>query len=297
MHIGIDLMGGEHVPSSLLQAIHELVAESSIPLTLSIFASSEVLEKLPRESGLLTLVPITCPETITMEDDPLKAIRSKKNSSMIVGIQALKEGKIDAFVSTGNTGALVAASTFILGRMGNPALLAVLPTKGKPPALIDAGAFPEQKTENLVTDALLGLAYQKACGNKDPKIALLNIGIEEHKGSHELKKAYTELKKLPEFTGNIEGRDAFDGEIDVLVTDGFTGNVFLKTAEGVASMLLDKNFYQETIAQGAVVCGVNGIVIKCHGNARPEALKNGLTLAQSLTKGNFLKYGKAATEK
>ncbi len=297
MHIGIDLMGGEKSPSSLLQAIHELVAESSIPLTLSIFASSEILEQLPQESGLLTLVPVNCPETITMEDDPLKVIRSKKNSSMVVGIQALKEGKIDAFVSTGNTGALVASSTFFLGRMGNPALLAILPTKGKPLALIDAGAFPESKAENLITNAKLGLAYQKACGNTNPKIALLNIGLEEHKGTPELKKAHKELKKLPEFVGNIEGRDAFDGEIDVLVTDGFTGNIFLKTAEGVASMLLNKNFYQETIARGAVVCGVNGIVIKCHGNARPEALKNGLLLAQSLTKGNFLKYGKATTEK
>ncbi|MDX8431265.1 MAG: phosphate acyltransferase [Candidatus Algichlamydia australiensis] len=296
MQIGIDLMGGETSPALLIQAIDELARESDSPLKLTIFASKEVLSKLPQNCGSVSLTPVVAADLIEMADDPLKAVRQKPNASMILGIKALKEGKIDAFVSTGNTGALIASSTLTLGRIESismPALLALLPTKKNPLALIDAGASTEADTKQLLASAKMGLAYQYASGNKQPKIGLLNIGTEEYKGHDALKKAYSQLKNLPEFVGNIEGSHAFEGKVDVLVTDGFTGNVFLKTAEGVAAMLIEqmaekpKKLIEKT-ATGALVCGVDGIVIKCHGSADPKALKNGVKLAANLTNGNFL---------
>ncbi len=182
-----------------------------------------------------------------MDDDPLIAVRRKKDSSLCQGLQYLKEKKIDAFVSAGNTGALLfAAKTTLktLKGIDRPALLALLPTKKKEVAVLDVGANLSLKPDHIVQFAQMGIAYQKSRGIENPIVGLLNIGIEAKKGTPQLQEAYLKLDAMnrdqPFFAGNIEGKDVFHGNIDVLVTDGFTGNVFLKTAEGIAAFILEQ---------------------------------------------------------
>jgi len=186
-------------------------------------------------------------EFVAMDDNPLSALRRKKNASLFAGLHFLKAKKIDAFVSAGNTGALVLGAKVILGNLPGilrSALLARMPTKKEPVAVLDVGANVQVKAIHLVQFSLLGTAFAKAHGVKNPTVGLLNIGSEAMKGTSELRVAYKELKKLKNapfhFAGNIEGKSVFDGDVDVLITDGFTGNVFLKTAEGIASLILDR---------------------------------------------------------
>lgn len=244
------------------------------------------------------------------------SLRRKKQASLCVGLRLLKEGKLDAFVSAGNTGALVSASKMILGtfpHISRPALLALMPTKKRPVAVLDVGANLQAKAAQLVQFAHLGAAYQKARGIAVPRIGLLNIGSEASKGTSEIRLAYKELAKLPAFAGNIEGKSVFDGEVDVLVTDGFTGNVFLKTAEGIASLILDRlhariplSALQDIRAHledlqrhlhyaehpGALLCGVKGAVVKCHGYSTPEAFANGIRGAIEFASFRFIEIVK-----
>ena len=188
---------------------------------------------------------VAASEVIEMNEAPLLAVRRKKDSSMAVGARLLKEGKIDALVSTGNTGALIATALFHLSRLPNvdrPALLALLPTAVRGVAVLDVGANLYPKPHHLIDFARIGLAYRKAAHNiEDGKVGLLNIGVEEEKGTAQLKEGYTLLQEEfgDAFLGNVEGREVYEGKVDVLVTDGFTGNVFLKTSEGVSSFLVD----------------------------------------------------------
>ncbi len=235
-----------------------------------------------------------------MAETPLLALRRKKQASLCVGLRLLKEGKLDAFVSAGNTGALVSAAKMILGTfqgISRPALLALMPTKKRPVAVLDVGANLRAKAPQIVQFARLGAAYQKARGIETPRIGILNIGSEASKGTAEIRLAYKALAKYPFFAGNIEGKSVFDGEVDVLVTDGFTGNVFLKTAEGIASLVLDRlhahiperalkelQLHLDDLQRhlhyaehpGALLCGVKGTVVKCHGYSTPEAFANGI---------------------
>jgi glycerol-3-phosphate acyltransferase PlsX len=259
-----------------------------------------------------------------MEESPLLALRRKKQSSLCVGLRLVKEGKLDALVSAGNTGALVSASKMILGTfrdISRPALLALMPTKKRPVAVLDVGANLQAKASQLVQFAHLGAAYQKARGISDPRIGILNIGSEASKGTSEIRLAYKELSKLPAFAGNIEGKSVFDGDVDVLVTDGFTGNIFLKTAEGIANLVLDRlhariphpPFFPKVDATlraplseiqahlddlqrhlhyaeypGALLCGVKGAVVKCHGYSTPEAFANGIRGAIEFASSHFI---------
>lgn len=185
-----------------------------------------------------------------MEDAPLAAIRSKRGSSLCIGIRMLKEGLLQAFISAGNTGALIACAKIELPELPGverPALMTLLPTRLGEMAVLDVGANTTYKVKHLVQFAAMGVAYQKSRGIEVPKVGLLNIGSEARKGTPELQLAYNELLALSKkknasfsFSGNIEGRDVFNGEIDVLITDGFTGNVFLKTAEGIAAVIMEE---------------------------------------------------------
>lgn len=227
--------------------------------------------------------------------------------------------KIDALVSAGNTGALVLGAKMSLSMMPGllrPALLALMPTQKQPLAVLDVGANVQCKAVHLVQFALMGAAYQRACKNELPAVGLLNIGSEAIKGTSELRLAYQELQRLANmpnpffhFAGNIEGKTVFNGNVDVLITDGFTGNIFLKTAEGLASFVLDrlnKNLPQNIIDlmqdqlcdlkrhlhyaeyPGALLCGVQGIVIKCHGYSSPQAFASGIREAIRITAEGFL---------
>lgn len=238
-----------------------------------------------------------------MDEAPLVAVRRKKNSSMAAGIRLLKEKKIDAFLSTGNTGALVATAMLHLDPMPGierPALLITMPTTEGEVVVLDVGANLMPKPHQLVSYAHLGSLFRRHYhGLKNPKIGLLNIGAEEQKGTKELKETYQLLQEgfQDHFLGNIEGMEVFQGKVDVLVTDGFTGNVFLKTTEGVSSFLVDyinKKFDAKEIVThlnqkfnydqhpGAFLCGVDGLVVKCHGYSDRQALINGILGAADL---------------
>ena len=256
-----------------------------------------------------------------MEEAPLSAIRSKKQSSICVGIKMLQEKRLQAFISSGNTGALMSAAKLSLPMLSNidrPALLTLLPTRQNEIAVLDVGANTSYKAHHLVEFALIGTAFQKVRGIDHPRVGLLNIGPEAKKGTPELREAYRCLSEMPSsqlnFAGNIEARDVFQGEIDVLITDGFTGNIFLKTAEGIASVVLDQleetsqeecsPHLKKVLAEmrqrlhyaeypGAILCGVDGIVMKCHGNAASQSTINTIVSSIRLVEHRFLEQVKA----
>lgn len=244
---------------------------------------------------------IIAEEVITMDDDPISAVRKKKNASLNIALRLLKEGKIDALVSCGNTGALLvgALSTLsLIPGVSRPALITLFPTKKNPVAVLDVGANVTCKSEHLYQWAKMGIAFQKSCGIPSPTVGLLNIGTEETKGREELQQAYALLNGDPQisFVGNIEGREVFQGKVDVLVTDGFTGNVFLKTAEGLSAFILEKlekntETYPEfdyATYPGALLCGVNGLVIKSHGEFNEKAFISAIKKGAELVRDGFL---------
>ena len=320
--IGIDLLGCETSPDKILTAIASHHFEGEHPPLFTIFGTKEIFERVSTSEDFFCHV-VT--EEITMEEDPLLAVRRKKDSSIAVGIDKLKAFEIDAFISGGNSGALLAKTTIslqMLPGIDRPAFLTLIPSKLEPIAVLDVGANVDAKAETLLQFAKMGIAYQKARGVSHPVVGLLNIGEEKRKGTPEIRKAYEILQTLnttapidaPTFIGNIEGRNVFLGNIDVLITDGFTGNVFLKTAEGIAGFVLDqmqnlgplesipgirsiiealKNRLSYAEYPGAILCGGEGIVIKCHGASPPEAFIHSITSASRLVKNSFIEKIKA----
>lgn len=316
MRIGIDLMGSDSSPDVLFNGVVRAAEHFGSSVTLVVIATKTVVDRLiPNVSpnNVAPHSPITfhiVAEAIAMADEPLGAVRRKKGSSLMVGIRLLKKRQIDAFVSCGNTGALVASATLSLHRLPGvmrPALLATLPTEKGAVSILDVGGTMSCKAHHLVQFACLGAAYQRAVKGKEiPKIGLLNVGSESKKGTKEVRQAYELLKAhceelqvngVPsqmEFIGNVEGREVFKGAIDVLITDGFTGNVLLKAAEGIASLIFGslaracqqdgasevfakgvKDIYKQfdyAEYPGAIICGVDGVVVKVHGCASANAL-------------------------
>ncbi len=304
--IGIDLMGSDNDPYDLAKALIE--SDQKDDLELFLIGSKEVFRDFVEKSGYTFLFS---EEVIEMEDSPLSAIRQKKSSSMHLGISLLKDGKIDAFISLGNTGALVGLSTLnlpMLPKITRPALLAVIPTAKVPLAVLDVGAHIECKIETFVEFAHLGNAFQKAMGIEKPRIGLLNIGKEKVKGTTQVKQVFALLEEKMDrfnFVGNIEGKEIFNGEVDVLLSDGFSGNIFLKTAEGIASLILDeldqnipeenKTFFQDIKKRlhhaqypGAILIGLKKLVVKCHGYSTPGALVNALSNVKEMLKEDVI---------
>ena len=317
--IGVDLLGCDTPGDELFQAFVDLKLDESHSSLFTFFGTEEIFVKVPSRYHCVVA------EEVTSEDDPLVVVRRKKNSSIQLGLNLLKNYELDAFISAGNTGALLASARLTLPTLPGidlPAFVTLIPTKLDPVAVLDVGANVHVKAENLLQFAQMGIAYQKTRGISFPTVGLLNIGEEKQKGTPELRKAYQILQSLnedapidrPVFLGNIEGRDVFHGNIDVLVTDGFTGNVFLKTSEGIAGFILDQmqNLgmiealpgLKSIIADlrhrlhyaeypGAILCGIDGIVMKCHGASTPEAFINSITGASRLVKNFFLEKIKA----
>lgn len=315
--IGIDLLGCDTPAEELLKALVDFPLEGAHPPKFTLFATKDVFAKVPTPSDFICH-EVT--EVITMEDDPLAAVRRKKDSSIHVGMNQLKKYELDAFISAGNTGAILASATLtlpLLPGIDRPALMTLMPTKLEPVAVLDVGANINVKAENLLQFAQMGIAYQKTRGIAHPTVGLLNIGEERQKGTPELRKAYEILEALnrdapfdkPVFIGNIEGRNVFHGNIDVLITDGFTGNVFLKTAEGIAGFILDQLENIKLVEMfptlkgminplrhrlhyaeypGAILCGIEGIVIKCHGESEPDTIITSIRSAAHLVNHFFL---------
>lgn len=315
MRLGIDLMGGDSPPELLFPAVVHAAAKLPSDYSLVVFAAPQIVSQLSSQESALPFIASKqiafhpCDEVITMSDAPLAAVRGKKQASLVVGMHLLKNQEIDALISCGNTGALIASAALTLPLfpgISHPALLATLPTKQGSVAVLDVGGSVSVQAEHLVRFSFLGAAYQKAMqGIERPRVGLLNIGIESGKGNMEVREAYDLLKHYYSgedspnrrhkwhFIGNIESRDLFQGSVDVLVTDGFTGNVLLKTAEGTASFIFDalqeklhahasaslldvfsqvKTQFNYAEYPGAIVCGVEGVVIKAHGNSTASAL-------------------------
>lgn len=311
-HVGIDLLGSDTPPKELLEAIVAFKTHLKPSVHLTLFGLRDLAySALPGD-----IFFHTASQVIEMEDNPLYAVRRKKDSSLYLGVQMLKEGHLDAFISAGNTGALIAASKLLLPTLpgvDRPALLTLLPTRKTEIAVLDVGANTSYKAKDLLQFALMGAAFQKSRGIMHPKVGLLNVGSEAKKGTPELRTVYESLKKMPSppfiFIGNIEAREVFQGGIDVLVTDGFTGNIFLKTAEGIGVVILDEleesmreqefSHLNPTLAKlrhhlhfakypGALLAGIEGIVIKCHSNACIESVLSSITSAVRLVEHRFI---------
>ena len=325
MRVGIDLMGSETPPQELYQAVIKAADHFDASYTFIVLATQSIVNELssiPHSSqhslNAARIEYHLVHEIITMGDEPLSAIRHKKGSSLVTGIRLLKKKQIHAFISTGNTGALIAAASLslpMLPGINRPALLAELPTKKGPMVVVDVGGNVSYKAHHLVQFAFMGAAYQRCMnGHSLPKVGLLNIGVESKKGTVEHRLAYQLLENQKKsafltFIGNVEGRALFQGKVDVLVTDGFTGNVLLKSIEGVSLFILDsiqslckdqdpgsftyihkelrKQFHHEEY-RGAIVAGIDGVVVKCHGNSSPLALFNGIKGAITLVQKKFL---------
>lgn len=308
MRILLDAMGGDNAPDANIKgavnAIHQIEAEvilignETILLerVKALYGKDSITELSPRLSIHHTT------ETIEMEDIPTVAIKHKKDSSMVVGFKMLKNGEGDVFISAGNSGALLTGATLLVGRIkgiDRPALAGILPAYKSRLLLIDAGSNTNCKPINLLQFAQMSSIYlRNTFGIEHPAIGLLNIGTEETKGNELTKASYQLLKEKAEeldinFVGNVEGRDAFSGKIDAIVTDGFTGNVFLKAVEGLGKLVkrsltesLKKNIFS-TIAAipclpaikrfsktmdykeygGALFLGVKKPVVKAHGSS------------------------------
>lgn len=330
MRIGIDLMGSDTSPDILFQAVlqtsQQLVGMSLIvlatqPILNAIWSLPNIATKLSHASSRVEFHAVS--DVIEMQDDPLVAIRQKRNSSLVIGIRLLKKRQLDAFVSAGNTGALIACSTLslpLLPGIKRPALLATLPTEKGYVAVIDVGGNVSSKAQHLVQFAQIGAAYQRCTqGIAIPRVGLLNIGVESKKGTSDVRQAYQILQDQMnqkgsdalkmDFIGNIEGREVFEGKADVLVTDGFTGNVLLKTSEGVSYFIFEhlkhalqglsqdqtesifkyfKYHFDYDEYAGAIICGVDRVVVKCHGKSSVKGFLNGILGAADLVKSGFI---------
>jgi phosphate acyltransferase len=315
MKLAVDAMGGDHAPKEIVLGVDKALKEFQ-DIEILLYGDEAEISKYitPRER----LNIIHTDEMITGTDEPVRAVRRKKNASMVLMAQSVADGKADACISAGNTGALMTAGLFIVGRIEGierPALAPTLPTlDGKGFLMLDMGANVDAKSEHLVQYAIMGSIYaEKVRGIKNPKVGLLNIGSEPKKGNELTKKTFGLLSDTNiHFIGNVESRDLLDGAADVVVTDGFTGNMVLKTIEGTAlsifSMLKKtltssfktkmaaglikndlkdlKNMLDYSEYGGAGLFGLNAPVIKAHGSSNENALFNAIRQAKTMVEND-----------
>ncbi len=304
----MDVMGGDHAPVETVKGA--LAALGSFDGTLVLYGDEG---KIKAELGPSVPAGIEiehCGEVVENDDKPVIAIKRKKDSSMVRGLVDLRKGEIDAFLSAGNSGALLAGGLLKVGRLkglDRPALTTVFPTEKGMCILVDAGANPDVKLKNFPEFAIMGSVYAEAIlGMEDPSVGLINVGAEKTKGSSLYQEAYLELEKAPvNFIGNIEARDLMRGNVSVIVADGFTGNIILKLAEGFAgsfgrllkesllssfkgkiggllikdSLGTFKKKMDYTEYGGAPLLGVKGLVVKAHGSSNAKAFKNAIRYA------------------
>lgn len=320
MKIVIDGMGGDNAPKSNVEGAVNAIKEYNVDLIIT--GDKDLLEKefsnYEFDRNKLEIVHTT--EIIENEDKPVKAIRSKKDSSMVVALNLVKEGKADAIISAGNTGALLAGGLFVVGRIkgiDRPCLCSAIPNVKRGMTLIaDCGANADCKPKNLVEFSAMSNIYaRKVLGLENPKVALANVGLEEGKGNDLVKRSYEEIKKLDlNFIGNVEAREVINAYTDIIICDGFTGNILLKSAEGVALSVMSliketfmastkskigallikddlrklKSFIDYSEYGGAPLLGLNGGVIKAHGSSDAKAIKNAINQGIKFAKGKVV---------
>ncbi|BFG88569.1 TPA: phosphate acyltransferase PlsX [Enterococcus faecalis] len=306
MKIAVDAMGGDNAPQAIVEGV--MLAKQDFPdIEFQLYGKEAEIKKYITDEKNITITHTD--EKIASDDEPVKAIRRKKTASMVLAAQAVKNGEADAIFSAGNTGALLAAGLFIVGRIKNverPGLMSTLPVMGEPDKgfdMLDLGANADNKPEHLVQYAVLGSFYAEKVRNvQNPRVGLLNNGTEETKGSELTKKAF-ELLAADEtinFVGNVEARELLNGVADVVVTDGFTGNAVLKSIEGTAMNMMSllktailsegvkgkmgalllknalhgmKDEMDYSKHGGAVLFGLKAPVIKTHGATGPDAVR------------------------
>lgn len=314
--IAVDAVGGDFAPDEILAGV-TLALASDRAVRIALAGPAEIVEPFAAPSGE-RVIPVATTEIIAMDDHPATAVRTKKDSSIVVGCRLVKEGKADAFYSAGSTGACMAAATLMMGRIKGvqrPAIATVIPTSGPPAILLDVGANADCKPEYLVQFGHMGAAYASTVlGVVHPRVALLNIGEEPTKGSQLAIESHGLLRdSVPGFIGNVEGRDVLAGVADVIVTDGFTGNVALKLLEGTSKVLLGqvKEAMTSTAVSkaaaavlapslkklkerldpdtygGAPLLGVNGVCIISHGSAKATAVANAIRVAAQAGRGGL----------
>lgn len=314
MKIVLDVMGGDHYPVAPLKGAVEAVEQLDRDFDLILVGDRDLIEKhLDKhptpERGRISVEH--APEVVEMGESPTVAIRKKKNSSISVGVDLVARKQAQAFISAGNTGAVMAASFRGLGRIGGisrPGICSVFPTADKPCVVLDVGANVDSKPVHLLHFALMGSIYsQKVLGVANPRIGLLNIGEEETKGDELSVNTYKLLSESPlNFIGNVEGGGIFEGKADVVVCDGFVGNVVLKLSEKVLSLIVDqlrtqikanpmsalgfvlmkqvfeqmKKTFDYAEYGGAPLLGIDGTTIICHGGSSPRAIRNAIRSAR-----------------
>ena len=313
-------MGGDFAPQNVIAGAIDAMREAGNRIAVLLVGPQAVIEKELRQHqpGELSFQIVDAPEVIDMHDAATAGLRQKKNSSISVGITLHKEGKADAFISAGHSGAVMSASTLILGRIegiGRPTIGAFFPTVNGVCLLLDAGANVDCKPQHLYEFGVMGSIYVRAMLNvENPTIGLLNIGEEDSKGNEVVKEAYQLLKKSTlNFIGNVEGRDILKGETHVVVCDGFVGNVLLKFGESVPSFfksrlkqVAERSFYTKLVGAlmrptlrkalksldyeesgGVPILGVKGVSIIGHGSSTPKAIKNMIFRAEELVRKNI----------
>ncbi|HZR58185.1 MAG TPA: phosphate acyltransferase PlsX [Terriglobales bacterium] len=317
--IALDAMGSDRAPKPEIEGAIQASRQYGIGVAL-IGPEQTVRAELERHRAAvgLPIEIIHASEVITMDDKAVHAVRAKRDSSMRVGLRMVRDGRAAGFVTAGNTGAAMATAKMVLGAIpgvDRPALAAVFPTAiGTAAELLDVGANVDCKAHNLEQFAVMGEIYFRSMfGNRRPRVGLLSIGEEETKGNELTREAFQLLKQLPlNFIGNVEGRDLYNGEVDVIVADGFVGNVALKISEGVAHLV--RNTLKETLRAtitrqvgallsrsafadfkkrldhteygGAPLLGVKGVCFITHGSSNMNAIKNAIRVA-----GEFAERG------
>ena len=320
INIAIDAMGGDNSPTKVIKGC-EIFLNFNKKIKLIIFGNKNLISNnfLEKYSQMISFVH--CEETIADNDVPSSVLRSKKDSSMRKAIEYIKSKKNIGFVSAGNTGAVTALSTILLGTLKNikrPAFCSMIPTSKGFCIMLDLGANKESNENQLLQFSIMGHAFAKTKNISNPKVAILNIGTEEGKGKEYLQEAYNLINNSflsNDFIGYIEPDQITMGKADVIVTDGFTGNIALKTAEGLSNFIMNnfkkvftKNMlnniaylilrkdlvrFSNTINpikyNGAMVLGLNSVVVKSHGSANPEAFAQALNNCSEFVKKDINK--------
>jgi glycerol-3-phosphate acyltransferase PlsX len=322
VRVAVDVMGGDHAPHEILQGCWQAAPLLDAADTVSLVGDEAVirtaLDRAPLSADQkkhYRIIPTT--QVILMDESPVEAIRGKPDSSISVMCKRAAKGEEDAVISAGNTGACVAAAQLrmrLLAGVSRPGIAVVLPTFHGPVVICDVGANPEPKPKHIEQYAIMAGAYSRAvCGKIEPRVGLLSIGEEDGKGNTLTKESRMLMKDEPliNFVGNVEGRDLFKGVVDVVVCDGFVGNIVLKFTEGMADGLFQtiaaelQQAAPELVSQfkpimariyanhdwqeygGAPLLGVDGYCLICHGRSEARAIKNAIRVTKQLTASNI----------
>lgn len=305
MNIALDMMGGDYAPVETYKGVEEFLSGNNKPVTIVLIGDeaqlTPMLQKSPINRDLVKVVH--APDVIGMHEHPTKALKEKQKSSIAIGFHLLSKGSCDAFISAGNTGAMLVGALYSIKAIPGvlrPTISTIIPKdNGGTGLLLDVGLNADCKPEHLNQFAMLGSLYSHyISGVEDPRVALINIGEEEGKGNLLAQAAYPMLKDNPDihFVGNVEGRDIFKDKADVMVCEGFTGNIILKLAESIYDITQEKNINHDYLERfnfeiygGTPVLGVSKPVIIGHGISHAKAFANMIRVAEKMIESQLMK--------